>query len=203
MNPDVLSAGLPGLTAGLLGEVMLGVLIGFIARLLFAAVEMAGELIGFQMGFSMVNVVDPMRGIPVPIVGQFYGLLAMLIFLTLNAHYVFLQAIGSSFALIPPFRFGMSEPLGDLLISLVGEMFVLAVKISAPVVVAVFITNVALNIVSRTVPQMNILVVGFPVTLAVGLLMMAMSLGLTGQMMAGVFSGMEGRLAEMMGVMGR
>jgi flagellar biosynthetic protein FliR len=202
IDPADLSGNLPALIIALIGEAMIGVLIGFTATLVFAAVEMAGELIGFQMGFSVINVIDPERGIPVPILGQFYSIMAMLIFLSINAHYYFIQSIGSSFFLIPLFHFDLSPSFLAGFISLAGEMFILAVKIGAPVVVAIFITNIAMNIVSRTVPQMNILVVGFPVTIAVGFLVMAMSVGVFGYLMTGVFQELGGNVGKIMMWMG-
>jgi flagellar biosynthetic protein FliR len=203
VDASVLSYSLPQLAAGIFGEVMVGFIIGLAARLLFAAIEIAGELMGFQMGISVVNVINPEGGIPVPILGQFYSLMAMSIFLGLNAHHYFLQAIGGSFTAIPPFHFGLSESLWTGMASLAGEMFVLALKIGAPVVVSVLMTNLALNIISRTVPQMNILVVGLPITMGLGFLMMAMSMGVFGLLIMDAFQGLDEKIQTLLEVMGR
>jgi flagellar biosynthetic protein FliR len=127
----------------------------------------------------------------------------MTIFLAVNAHHYFLQAVAGSFSVIPPFHFGLSGSLWSGLLSLTGEMFLLAFQVAAPVVVAVLVTNMALNIVSRTVPQMNILVVGFPVTLSMGFLLMAMSMGLFGLLIVGVFQGLDEKVSSLLEIMGR
>ncbi len=203
IDTAIISADLLTLTAGIGAEIIIGFTIGLIARLIFSAVEMAGEIIGFQMGFSMVNVIDPQTSTHVPIIGQFQTILATLIFLTINAHHLFLAAIAESFTLVPPMRFTLSQQMMTGIVTLSRDMFVLAVRIGAPVIVALFITNIALAIVSKTIPQMNVMMVGFPITIAGGLLIMILSIPLFANLVQRAFEGMKGDFFNVLSVMVR
>lgn len=199
----LIPADLPSLVVGICGEFLIGFVIGLMARLIFTAVEMAGEIAGFQMGFGIVNVVDPQTSIHVPIIGQFQTMLATLIFLTINADHYFIAAIAESFKIIPPMKASLSEGLIDSFIKFSSNMFFLAVKIGAPIIVALFITNIALSIISKTMPQMNILIVGFPLTIAGGLLIMSLSLPFFAYLIRKIFMGMDGDILEILTLMGR
>jgi flagellar biosynthetic protein FliR len=160
----------------LLGEVFIGITIGLMTRLLFAAVQVAGQLVGFQMGFGIVNVIDPQTSAQVSIIAQFKNLIALLVFLSTNVHHWFLMAIAKSFEVIPPLGVSLSEPLFRVVLQSGGEMFVIAAKLGAPVIAVLFLTSVALGLVARTVPQINVFIVGFPLKIAVGLLAIGASL---------------------------
>ncbi len=159
-----------------LGEVLVGAVLGFAVRLLFAGVQLAGQLAGFQMGIGIANVFDPVTSSQVSVIGQFNNLLAMLVFLVTDAHHIFLRAVADSFRLIPPLGVHYSAAPSGTIIGLGGEMFILAVQIGAPVIVALMLTNVALGIMARTVPQMNVFFVAAPASVVVGLALMGLSL---------------------------
>jgi len=106
------------LISAMIGEVLIGVIIGFTARLLFVAVQLAGQLVGFQMGFGIVNVIDPQTSTQVSIIAQFQNMITILIFLTVNAHYWFILALASSFELIPPLGFCFTNSLMEAIIDL-------------------------------------------------------------------------------------
>ena len=161
---------------GVIGEIMLGVIIGFSVKLIFAGIQLAGQLSGFQMGLSIANVMDPVTSAQVSVIAQLNNLTAMLIFLTINAHHLFLRAVAESFRLIPPFNVQFSNSLVEQLISLSGNMFIIAIKVGAPVIVALLLTDVALGLIARTVPQMNIFLVAIPLKIVVGLLFLAFAL---------------------------
>jgi flagellar biosynthetic protein FliR len=161
---------------GVMSEIVLGITIGFSVRLVFAGIQLAGQLAGFQMGFAIVNVMDPLTSAQVSIVAQLKYIIAILIFLAINAHHWFLRALVESFRLVPPFGFHFSASLMECLMRLGGSMFVVAVKVAAPVMVALLLTSVALGLVARTVPQMNIFIVAFPLKIVIGLLFLAFSL---------------------------
>jgi flagellar biosynthetic protein FliR len=161
---------------GVVSELILGVIIGLSVQLVFAGIQLAGQLAGFQMGFSIVNVMDPLTSAQVSIVAQLKNLIAMLIFLAINAHHWFLRSLVESFRLVPPFGFHYSASLMEYLMRLGGNMFVIAIKVGAPVMVALLLTSVALGLVARTVPQMNIFIVAFPLKIVIGLLFLAFSL---------------------------
>jgi flagellar biosynthetic protein FliR len=160
----------PSLGSAMVGEVFIGVIIGYTARLLFAAVQMAGQLVGFQMGFGIVNVIDPQTSSQVSIVAEFQHIIALLVFLAADAHHWFVLSIAKSFELIPPFGFCFTNSLMEAIVRLSCDMFVIAAKLSAPILAALLFTDLALGLVARTVPQMNIFIVGFPLKIAIGLL---------------------------------
>ena len=203
IDAAIISADLLTLTAGIAGEIIIGFTIGLIAKLVFSAMEMAGELIGFQMGFSIVNVIDPQTSTHVPIIGQFHTILATLIFLTINAHHLFIAAIAESFTLVPPMRLALTNQMFAGIVTLSRDIFVLAIRIGAPVIVALFIANIALAIISKTMPQMNVMMVGFPITIAGGLLIMVLSIPLFANLVQRSFEGMKGDFFNVLSVMVR
>jgi flagellar biosynthetic protein FliR len=174
LSPPSLSGWLPfGLAVA--GEVLLGVLMGLSIRLLFTGIQMAGQLVGFQMGFAVANVFDPVTSAQVSLPAQAYNLFATLIFLTVNGHHQLLRALAESFRRLPPSAGLWADRTGEPLTALAGEMFSLSIRVGAPVLVALLLTSIALGIVARTVPQMNVYFVAMPVSIAVGLIFMALS----------------------------
>jgi flagellar biosynthetic protein FliR len=156
-------------------EVLLGLIIGYTARMIFAAIQLSGQIIGFQMGFGLARVLDPTLGEQVSLISRFQNLVAILIFLALNAHHVFILALIRSFELVPPMSLHYSPNIVNMLVTLTGNVFVVAVKVSAPVFASLVFANIALGIVARAVPQMNVLIVGLPLQIAVGMLMLGLS----------------------------
>lgn len=157
-------------------ELAVGLLLGFIANLVLAAVQAAGELLDINLGFGIANILDPQSGQTVPLMGNFHQVLAMLVFLTVNAHHVFLSALVTSFQVVP-LGAAQAEPgLRDAVLQMFAGLFVTALKLAAPVLGALFITDFALGIISRAVPQMNLFAVGLPVKLLIGLLVLAASM---------------------------
>jgi flagellar biosynthetic protein FliR len=163
-----------------LREMVVGLLIGFVFTSLFVGVQMAGTFIGFQMGFMIVNVVDPMTSQQVSILAQFKFIMAMLIFFLLNGHHLMLQALASSYRLVPLgesiFRFAITTEVARI----ITGIFIIAIKLAAPVMVTLILTDVGLGVISRTVPQMNVFIVGFPLKIMLGLFFMASALPIFG-----------------------
>jgi len=197
----VAGATAPLLGAALAGEILIGVIIGFTARLLFAAVQLAGQLVGFQMGFGIVNVIDPQTSAQVSIIAQFQNIITLLTFLALDAHHWFILALTKSFELVPPLTFSFTNPLMEALVGLSCDMFVVAAKVAAPVIAVLLFTSVALGLVARTVPQMNIFIVGFPIKLAIGLLGVGLSLPLLSTLLRSLFQGMGEDIIVLMKLM--
>lgn len=160
----------------ILSEVLIGAAIGFMARVVMAGVELAGQIVGFQMGFGIVNIIDPHTNNQVSIIATFQGILAMLLFFTVNAHHYFISAIAVSLKTVPPFSALISGGVISTLVSLSGGLFVTALKLGAPVMAALLFANVAMGVIARTVPQVNIFMMGFPVTIAVGLIVIGISM---------------------------
>lgn len=165
-----------GVAASLAGEVMIGVTIGFAIRFVLTGIEYAGQVAGFQMGIGMASAYDPLHGSQITVVGKFLSILTLLIFLTMNGHLMVIMALKKSFDEIPPYGFTLSGGLMEGFIAFSREIFVLAFKFSAPVVAILIFVNVALGIMARTVPQLNMFVIGFAITIMAGFTMIALSM---------------------------
>jgi flagellar biosynthetic protein FliR len=184
-----------------LQEAIVGLIIGFAIGLVFAGIRYAGELIGFDMGLSMAQAYDPENAQQMPLVGEMFYLLAILLFLSINGHHFILEAIQLSYRAVPPGHFAFSGPMASSLISLAGMVFVIAVKISAPVIVAGFLTNIALSILARVMPQMNIFSLSFPLKIGVGLLVLAGAMPLIGLAFRNLLAGFENNVVELVKVL--
>ena len=167
------------LAGGLMGEMAIGLTIGLAVRMFFGALELAGDLIGVQMGFGVLQIVDPSTAHHTPIVGQFFTLLASLVFLSLNAHMLIVAAIVSSYEAIPAFGAALPSALGEEVLRLCQEMFAIGLKLSAPVLVTILVINILLAILGRAVSQINVFVLSFPVTIAAGLAVLSLSMPFT------------------------
>ncbi len=165
------------------GEVMIGIIIGFAGRLVFAGVQLAGQLTGFQMGFAIVNVFDPVTSAQVSIIAQLQYLFAMLIFLAVDGHHLFLYVIAESYRIIPPLNFHFSGQLMQAIVEFSKDIFIIALKIGAPVIFALLMVSIGFGLIARTVPQINILIVGFPIKIAVGLIGIGLTLPIFTRMM--------------------
>lgn len=188
------------LVLGIVGEVAVGLIIGLMVQLIFAGVQLAGQLAGFQMGFAIANVVDPASSLQIPILAQFLNLFALMVFFTINAHYYFIKALVDAFALIPPLAVQFNGQLLELMMKTAADAFVIAIQVGAPVMVALLLTNVALGLTARTVPQMQIFVVAMPLQIALGLLFMGFSLPYVSAFMDHTFSKMGHTIVAMMGL---
>lgn len=160
----------------MIGEVLIGYAMGFVVYLLFAAIQLSGQLIDTQMGFGIVNVMDPQSGLQIPLVGNFQYLLTLLLFLGVNGHHRLIEALHDSYRLIPVMGAHFDGQFLEFVMNLAGYMFVLAVKLAAPIVVSLFLADVALGFMARTVPQMNVFIVGLPFKIAGGLLLLIISI---------------------------
>jgi flagellar biosynthetic protein FliR len=171
------------------GEAFIGLLVGYSAYLLFTGIQMAGQVIDIQIGFGLVNVIDPAGGQSVSILGQFYYMVAMLFFLAINGHHLLLKAVGDSFQLLPPGSVGWFDKAagaGPLLSEFFTKLFIIAFQVAAPSVAVLFLTSVSMGLLSRTLPQMNIFIVGLPLNVALGLLVTILSLKLMGSELTSV-----------------
>lgn len=186
---------------GVISEILLGVIIGISVRMVFAGVQLAGQLVGFQMGLAMANVIDPTTSEQLPLLGELNNIIALLIFLAINAHHWFLRAIVDSFRIVPPFGFHFSGSLMDQLVALGGNMFVIAIKVGAPVIAALFLTTVAFGVAARAVPQMNIFFVAMPLKILVGLLFLGFSVPYMSSFMRSVFVGLESSILHLLRAM--
>jgi flagellar biosynthesis protein FliR len=186
--------GLP-LALGVARELLVGFSIGLGATLIFAGVQLAGEIADIQMGLGMANIIDPITNNQISVMGQYYFLVATLVFIVADGHYILIKGIVDSFGVVPLGQAHLNVALGTKMMSLFSQMFFIAFRVGAPVIGALFITNMALGVVARTVPQMNVFIVGMPLNLAVGFLITAVSMTFFVFIIQGLFEGMYRDLA--------
>ena len=175
---------------GVVSEIMLGIIIGLSVNIIFAGIQLAGQLTGYQMGFAIANVMDPLTGRQSSIFAGLLNIVALLLFLTLNAHHWFLRSLAESFKLVPLFTFHISGSLAEHFIRIGTNMFIVAVKVAAPVMAALLLTSVALGIVARTVPRMNIFLVAMPLKIVLGIMFISFSLPYLASFLKYTFNGL-------------
>jgi flagellar biosynthetic protein FliR len=159
-----------GLAVAVLQEIAIGVLIGFLAQILFAALQFAGQSVGMQMGYSMSNVFDPGSHAQVSVMAQLYLFIGVLVFLSLDGHHWLVIALQKSFTSVPLGTFVLDERAIGLLISVSNELFWIALTLMAPVLGVLVLAELAMGIVARIMPQMNIFVASFPVKIGLGII---------------------------------
>jgi len=172
--PDIDPASAMGLLI-LAQQMLIGLAMGFAMQIVFHATEMAGEFIGLQMGLGFATLYD--ASIPgfIPVLGQFMGVVASLTFLAIDGHLLLLSSIVGSFDALPIAAHSASSGLRSL-VEWAGVIFSYALTLSLPLMAALLITNLALGVLTRAAPQLNIFAVGFPVTILMGFLVLVLSL---------------------------
>jgi flagellar biosynthesis protein FliR len=186
------------LTLGLLGEVTMGLVIGFGARAIFAAVEIGAELSGLQMGFGIANIYNPFSGQTDSLIGRFELMLTFMVFFGINAHHILIHILVLSFSIVPFSGLMPSGPLINHLISITGNMFFLGMKIAVPVMVTLLLANGALGLLSRLVPQINIFLASFAVTIGLGLVVLGASMSVIVALIRNQMTGMENVLITLL-----
>lgn len=175
---NTLPEDLPTFVAFIAREAFIGCLTGFAVYLVFAGIQAAGTIIGLQMGFSLANVVNPMTGGHASLIDQFYGIVAALVYLAIDGHHAFLIGVQRTYELVPLDQTSLEmAPVTDLL-PMGGEVFVTAIRIALPIMVALLITDVGLAIIARSVPQMNVFVIGLPIKILIALVFIGLTLPL-------------------------
>ncbi|MBK7413952.1 MAG: flagellar biosynthetic protein FliR [Dechloromonas sp.] len=173
--PAVAPGSLTGLWI-LAQQMLIGIGMGFAARIVFSAVDMAGEFIGAQMGLGFATAYDPLSSSQTPVISEFLSLIGLLLFLSLNGHLIYIATLAQSFYAIPV----SANPLGAAswlnLVELGSKIFSAGLLLALPVVIALMITNIALAVLTRAAPQLNIFALGFPLTLTGGFVALAISM---------------------------
>lgn len=157
-------------------ELMVGLIIGFVSYIFFSTFYVMGQIIDMNIGFGMVNVVDPQNRIQVPVMGNFYYIIAFLLLITYNGHHMIINSLIDSYKYIPIGKFEFNENITYFILDLVSNMFKLGFKLSLPVVLTIFLLDILLGILVRTIPQMNIFVVGLPMKVFLGLIIVLVSI---------------------------
>jgi flagellar biosynthesis protein FliR len=185
-----------------MGEIAIGLLIGLAMHTIFSGVQLAGQIAGFQMGISIANVMDPTTSLQIPILAQFANLFGVLIFLSTNMHHWFFRAMAESFALIPPLGYQFNGSLFEPIMGLTANIFVVAVKVAAPVMSALLLSSAALGLLARTVPQMNIFIVAMPLKILIGLFFLGLELPFLASYLGDIFSALGRDIILLIKIMG-
>lgn len=159
-----------------LQQLLIGLTMGFILQLVFSATMLAGEHIAMTMGLGFAQMTDPQNGVQVPVIGQFFNMFAILLFLALNGHLTLIKMILDSFSALPIASDGFGGAELWSLLEWAGTMFAGALLVALPAVITLLAVNVAMGLITRAAPQMNIFSVGFPVTLWLGFVILLIGL---------------------------
>ena len=157
------------------GEVAFGLTLGYSVSLVFAGIQIGGMLMGYQMGFAVANVLDPISNDQVSIIGQYLFLFAILYFLAMDAHHILIKGIADSFILAPAGSFSVQQGSVAMIVDVFSRMFWLGLKVAMPVVGVILLVDVALGIIAKTVPQMNVFIVGLPLKSLLGMIILALA----------------------------
>ena len=157
-------------------ELLLGVVMGFALQMIFDALVIAGQTIAMTMGLGFAMLVDPQRGVSVPVLSQFFLIIGILVFLSLDGHLATLSMLGQSFEMLPIGEMLSRESVWAV-VAWGGEMFAAAVRVALPAVVAILVVNIAFGVMSRAAPTLNLFAVGFPSALLLGFLILLINIG--------------------------
>lgn len=183
-------------------ELLVGFVFGYIATIVFHGIQFAGDLLGFQMGLRLGNIIDPMSEEQVSVIGSMQNMLGILIYLSMFWDHFLFKSMAASFHVVPLGGVMMNPNLPGELIRMSGEVFTIALKMGAPVLVALLLADVALGFIARTAPQINVFIIGFPVKVGVGLLLLGISLPFFAFVFGKLVSGMENNILIALRLMG-
>ena len=175
--PELYPETVPEVLLGIVTEAVFGLILALGVKMLLTSIQMAGQFMSFQMGFAMARAMDPQTGVQSTVLTQCLYLVTILIFFTIDGHHIFIRALATSFQVVPPNTLSFDPSISGLLIKISGQMFLIGLKIASPIMVALFLTNMCLGIVARTVPQVNILMIGFPINISIGLILFGAMIG--------------------------
>ena len=158
-------------------ELMIGVAIGFTLQLVFDAIALGGQAISMTMGLGFAVFIDRQNGVNIPVLGQLFMMLGMLVFLSLDGHLAMIRLLADSFQLLPLVGGGLSEAAVGGILQWTGQVFVVAAKIALPAVTALVIVNLSFGVMSRAAPTLNLFAIGFPVAMLLGFAVIFLSMG--------------------------
>lgn len=167
----------------LITETAMGLLLSLVVTTIFSAFQFAGFLQGFQMGYTVANVVDPLSQDQVSVLGQFLFFLGMLIFFAMDGHHLMLRGLVESVRIVPPGTMALTGPAVEVLILMMQSTMTAGFQIALPVIGTIFLVDLGLGVMARAVPNMNVFMVGLPLKAAVGMIIILISFSLTGAVM--------------------
>ncbi len=202
-SPELIAPGLPGYVIMCVKELLVGLCIGFVNTLFFSAVFVAGQIIDMQVGFGMVQIFDVQSNIQIPIVGSILNLMLLETFVLTNGHVRVIQIMYQTYELVPIGKVTFGPEIGAVIISSFVQTFTLAINIAMPIIASGLLTEVALGIIVRTSPQMNVFVVGISLKVVLGMIMLYVMVPVftrfTGTLFDGMFHAMDSVIRTMAG----
>lgn len=176
MPPLEIAITVPSIVVAILSELLFGLAIGVVLQIAFNAITFAGGQISFMMGFSMASAIDPQTGVSMPIISQFLSLVALMILFAIDMHHWMLLFIDSSLEKIPLGGFLMSENLFNYIITATSNMFMVGFMIAFPIIALSWLADVIFGMLMKTMPQFNLLVIGFPIKIMVSFVVLIATL---------------------------
>jgi flagellar biosynthesis protein FliR len=164
-------------------EVTIGLTLGFLTRLFFFAISMAGELISIALGLGQAQIFNPLMGSSGNAMEQFFAMFATLIFFALNGHHIMVQGLIQSFSIVELANIQFNAIAFKSIVHYVQEIFIVAIQLSAPIVISMLVIQVGVGLLSRAVPQINVLQTSSSVTALIGLILLMICLPLMSQQM--------------------
>lgn len=177
-----------------INETILGMLIGLMSRLVFTAIEFGGTVIGYQMGFAAANVFDPQHQSQISLISQFQNVFAILIFLAIDGHHLFIKIAARSYQLLPPGHLNLSGEAIPFLMELTSRMFELGLQFSAPVLVVLLLSGLILGILARVFPQLNVFLLSFPLNIGISFIVIALTLDMITSLLRREFDALGERI---------
>ncbi len=157
-------------------EIAIGATMGFLVQLVFDAIALGGQVIGMSMGLGFAVFLDRARGVNMPVLGQLFMMLGMLVFLSLDGHLALISLLAVSFTAMPMSSSGFDTAMLASILEFTGQMFVFAMKIALPAITAILVVNLSFGVMSRAAPTLNLFAIGFPVTMLLGFVVIFLSM---------------------------
>ncbi|MGE7089879.1 flagellar biosynthetic protein FliR [Lysinibacillus sp. NPDC048646] len=186
-------------------EALIGLLLGLVGYIVMSAIQIAGSFIDFQMGFAIANIIDPQTGAQSPLIGQFFNTLALLLLIAIDGHHMILDGIYYSYQFLPMdqgFPNFANEDYIQFIMTTFTAVFAIAFQMAAPVIATLFLVDLALGITAKTVPQLNIFVVGFPIKIGVSFLVLFTMMAVMIQVIQKLITIMIYAMRDLMAILG-
>lgn len=183
-------------------EVITGLIIGYSLNLLFFGISFAGSLIGFDMGLAAAQLMNPLEETESNLIGEVIYFLAMLVFFLVNGHHYVIKGLYASFTIVPLGKYVINQGVYELLIKYSASVFIIAVKISAPILVSYFLIHIAEGIVARVIPQMQVFFVTQPLKIGLGLVLLSFAVPIYVYVLKGMLNIYEENLYQLIKAMG-
>ena len=182
-------------------EILVGLFLGFLLKMIFFTVSIAGDLIGISAGLASAQIFNPTTGNNSHVLEQLYVIIATLVLLSFNGHHLFLQGFAKSFEMVPVTGMGLKTQAFESVLILVGQIFEMGLRMAAPIMVAVLLTNLVLGVLGRAVPQVNVFVLSLQVTLIISFGLLILGIPLISEEVGGILNLMGDRMMQVMRIL--